>query len=144
MPKADVDPTDRFVMEVLDGRHDGRFKEIAQAIEKRREDGHTRFVWRITLPDGESWDGRSVTGGELVMAENATKIRWKHLDPSNEMDHFVALVVAHYRKVHGFDFEQAVAKAEALTGAEIEAAVDDYELVSPPKAGVESADSTST
>lgn len=145
MPAA-KDPTARLVMEILDGRHDGRFKEIveavAEAIQKRQDDGHTRFVWRITLGD-DVWDALSVTVGELRYAERATGIPWKKLNPADSMGEFAALVVGHF-KAQGMELDEAVEKAEAITQQEAEAAIDDYELVSPPKAGSSSAASTPT
>ena len=133
-PPKDI--TARAVAEILDGRHDGRLKEIVEAIQKREDDGDVDFVWKIDLTDlgGESWDRRSATVGELRWAEQATGIRWKFLDPSHSMEHFAALVTGHYYKANGLSHEEALAKADAITEEQAAASVSDYERVNPPKA----------
>lgn len=131
MPVA-KDPTDRVVAEILDGRHDSRFKEIAEAVQARINTGATRIVWRITL-DGDIWDGRTVTAGEVRFVEQITGVSWRDQDPRGSMDQLVAFVVAHHR-ANGDDNETAVRKAEAITQEQALEMVDDYELVNPPKA----------
>ena len=132
-PPKDI--TALAVAQILDGRHDGRLKEIVDAIQKREADGDVDFVWKIDL-NGESWDRRSATVGELRWAEQATGIRWKFLDPSHSMEHFAALVTGHYYKAQGLSHEEALAKADAITEEQAAAAVSDYELVNPPKASI--------
>jgi len=128
---APKDPSARVVGEILAGRHDGRFGEIAEAIQQREKEGHTRFIWRITLGD-DVWDARSVTVGEVRFVEQVTGDPWRDLDPRGSMDHFVGFVIAHL-KANGEDHNAAVKKAEAITQEHALLAVDDYELVNPPK-----------
>lgn len=142
MPTPPKDPTARVVAEVLAGRHDGRFKEIAEAIQRRQAEGHTRFIWRITLGD-DVWDALSVTAGEVRYVEQVTRIPWKKLNPADSMNELVSFVIAHY-KAQGMDLEEAIAKAEEITQEQAEGMVDDYELVNPPKASTNSSDSTTT
>lgn len=112
--------------EILAGRYDGHLVDVTEAIAARLRSGATSMLWRITLPDGETWDAETVTIGEIRYAESVTGKSYLELNPGKSMIEFVALVAGHY-KSQGMDTKDAVAKADALTQRDAVAAVELYE-----------------
>lgn len=119
------DPTGKVITEILAGRHDGKLKEIVEAITARVQTDETGFLWRITL-DGETWDAETVTLGELRRAEPMAGKSYLMLDPLKFMRDFSALVVAHYMH-KGMTQDVAFEKADAIPRSVLASAVDFYE-----------------
>lgn len=133
------------VVEAIDAGHlDGHLETIVAAMVSRVRAGAIDVMWRIRY-DGDEWTQQSVTLGELKFAEQhchvvapdvgrrqATRIE---INPLVTAEHALALVVAHLHKAQGVPLADAVKRAEAITASELDAMVDEYEVVRPPKGG---------
>ncbi len=129
------------------GDLDGNLEPIAAAIWARHDAGAVTFAWRITF-DGDTWDAESVTLGELSWVEGRLwtegvdaggpwrrRITRAELVPKARADHALTLVVAHLHKAQGVPLAEALKRAEAVTAADLESMVSEFEVVRPPKDG---------
>lgn len=118
--------TTKLLAEIVAGRYDGQLVAITEAIVARLQAGETSMLWRITLPDGDTWDAETATVGELRYAEGVTGLSYLDLNPGKSHTQFAALVAGHY-KAQGMDLKDALAKADAITQTDAVAAVELYE-----------------
>ncbi len=130
---------DDITTAIAAGDFDGRLDQIVAAAVERVQAGAVSMPWRLRL-DGDEWTQQSVTVGELAFAEqlcwvdtpqgrrHATRAE---IDPRIHSDHVLALVVAHLHKAQGLSLRDATKRAEAITAAELDGIVGEYEVVRP-------------
>ncbi len=131
------DPSAKVVAEILDGRHDGHLVDFMEASVARLRSSTVRVCWRLNLDD-DVWDEDTVTAGELACAERILSkenrpFSYTQLDPKAQMQHRVALVIAHLHKVQGVGISDAIERAEAIPLAGQEKLLELYEVVDSPK-----------
>lgn len=135
---------DDITAAIAAGDLDGQLEQLVAAVVDRVRSGAVDVRWRIRF-DGDEWTQDTITLGELKFAEQhchvddpargrrrATRI---DIDPRVYAEHVLALVTGHLHKVRGLSLKDAIAKAEAITAENLEAMVDEYEVVLPPKDG---------
>jgi hypothetical protein len=133
---------DTVVEAIQAGTLDGHLETIVSAMVDRVRAGAIEIVWRIRY-DGDEWTQQSVTLGELKFAEQhchvisatggrrqATRVE---INPRVTAEHALALIVAHLHKAQGVPLADAVKRAEAITATELDAMIDEFEVVRPPK-----------
>lgn len=132
---------DSVVEAIKDGTLDGHLETVVSAMVDRVRAGAIEIMWRIRY-DGDEWTQQSVTLGELKFAEQhchvieaggrrpASRIE---INPRVTAEHALALIVAHLHKAQGVALSDAVKRAESITATELDAMVDEYEVVRPPK-----------
>lgn len=133
---------DEVVEAIHAGTLDGHLETIVAAMVDRVHAGAIEIMWRIRY-DGDEWTQQTVTLGELKFAEQhchvadpdgrrrqATRLE---LNPRVTAEHALGLIVAHLHKAQGVPLADAVKRAEAITATELNAMVDEFEVVRPPK-----------
>lgn len=143
---------DEVVEAIHEGALDGHLETIVAAMVNRVQAGAIEIVWRIRY-DGDEWTQQTVTLGELKFAEQhchvvdaagqrrqATRIE---INPRVTAEHALGLIVAHLHKAQGVPLAEAVKRAEAITAADLDVIVDEYEVVRPPKDGSPASTSSS-
>jgi hypothetical protein len=137
---ADVD---ELVKQIEAGEYDGQLGEAFDALFSRAKDTEVEFGWRIKLNDTDEWDAESVTLVELSFAEKmcstaSHRVSYLELDPMKQMDHLIALIVAHLHRVGGLPLSQAMDETRKLTVADLGDIVSVYEVKAPKGVGVTS------
>jgi hypothetical protein len=134
---------DDITTAIAAGEFDGRLDQLVAAAVERVQVGAVSMPWRLRF-DGDEWTQESVTVGELAFAEqhcwvdtpqgrrHATRAE---IDPRIRTDHLLALVVAHLHKAQSVPLRDATKRAEAITAADLDGIVDEYEVVRPPLDG---------
>lgn len=122
------------------GELDGHLDEIVQAAVGRVKAGAIEMVWRCRY-DGDEWDAKSVTLGELIYAQRRAGAAGpdgsyrRDLTPTVSHSDALAILVAHLYRSKGLSEQEALAQVEKVTAGDLAGMVDEYELVRPGKAG---------
>lgn len=114
------------IEDINEGVYDGRLGDIVAAVLTRASDTLITLNWRITI-DGDTWDAETVTLAELGYAEKLAGASYLAIDPTRNMRHLVALIVAHFKVVDGLKDEAAIEKAGKYTAADLKDIVTLYE-----------------
>jgi hypothetical protein len=127
---------DQLTKDIQAGDYDGRLGDLFEVLFARARDTEVEFGWRIKLSDTDQWDAESVTLQELAFAEKACstasrKVSYLELDPMKQMDHLIALIVAHLVHIGGLRVSEATSEAQKLTVADLGDIVSVYEIKAP-------------
>jgi hypothetical protein len=132
--------TEEVVAAIEAGDLDGHLDELVRAAVGRARDGAVEMVWRCRY-DGEEWDAKSVTLGELIYAQRRAGAAGmdgsyrRDLMPTVSTGDALALLVAHLHKARGMSEQEALDRVGKVTAGELAEVVDEYELVRPGKGG---------
>ena len=118
--------------DIKDGAYDGQLGDVIAAVLDRVIETESTLNWRITL-DGDVWDAETVTLAELGYAEKLAGASFLSLDPTRQMSHLVALIVAHFKVVEGLKPDMAVEKAGKYTAADLKSIVSLYDTAAVGK-----------
>jgi hypothetical protein len=126
------------------GELDGQLEPLVAAVVARVRAGAVDIRWRMRY-EGDEWTQDSVTLAELKFAEQhcwtfeqgvgrrrATRVE---INPRVTAEHALALLIAHLTEAQGMPLHEATKRAGAVTAAELDGIVDEYEVVKPPKDG---------
>jgi hypothetical protein len=122
------------------GDFDGQLGAVFEVLFQRAKDTEVEFGWRIKLSETDEWDAQSVTLQELAFAEKLCstrieKVSYLNLNPMEQMDHLLALIIAHHHCIGGLLISEATREAQKLTVVDLADIVSVYEIKAP-KAGV--------
>ena len=115
-----------------EGAYDGRLGDVVAAVFERIIETESMMTWRITL-DGDTWDAETVTLAELGYAEKLASTSYLALDPTRQMGHLVAVIVAHFKVIDGLKPEAAIERAGKYTASDLKDIVSLYETGSVGK-----------
>jgi hypothetical protein len=121
------------------GDLDGQLGDVFEAVFDRAKVTEIEFGWRIKLSETDEWDAQSVTLQELAFAEKAcstrtNKVSYLELDPMRQMDHLLALIIAHLHHTGGLLISEATREVQKLTVTDLADIVSIYEVKGRPKA----------
>ena len=121
------------------GDFDGQLGPVFDSVFQRARKTETEFGWRIKLSETDQWDAQSVTLQELAFAEKACSTRtervsYLNLNPMEQMDHLLALIIAHLHCVGGLLISEATREAQKLTVTDLADIVEVYEIKAPKAA----------
>lgn len=121
------------------GEFDGQLGAVFDAVFERAKVTEVEFGWRIRLSETDEWDAQSVTLQELAFAEKAcstrtNKVSYLELDPMRQMDHLLALIIAHLHHTGGLLISEATREVQKLTVTDLADIVSIYEVKGRPKA----------
>lgn len=86
--KPDIE---RFLQQILDGRHDERLADIVEAAALRATTGAVKLGWRITF-DGLDVAEDDLTLDEACRIQEASGVNWQDLSPMKSALHARAVI----------------------------------------------------
>lgn len=120
----------QVIADIETGEYDGRLAEIIGAARQRITEAGNSVRWRITIGD-ETWTQDTVTMGEERLVEAHTGVNWDQLAPLRSAEVTTAYIAAHWHKIGGLSWKDALDKADQLSVKEAIGAVTEDEV---PKA----------
>lgn len=114
------------------GVYDGQLGDVIASVLERVVETESTLNWRITL-DGDTWDAETVTLAELGYAEKLAGTSYLTMDPTRQISHLVALIVAHFKVIGRLPPDLAIEKAEKYTAADLKSIVSLYETAAVGK-----------
>lgn len=122
--------TATVIQEILAGRADDQLDEIATAIAVRVKESMLTFSWRFRL-DGVDVGELELTLGEWSEIQKATGIHLAAISPETNVDHLLAIGRCLLRTRGGLSAEDASARIEGLTAADVPTVVTREVLEAP-------------
>lgn len=116
------------------GDYDENLADLVVACQTRAQKTGSTFRWRITIGDkpDQTWDEDSLTVGEMRIVERITSSSWAEIQgPLSSAENAAAFMIAHFTKVDGLEFTEAVEKADKFTVNQIVKAVTEYQVDEP-------------
>jgi len=134
---------DELTKTIQAGDFDGQLGAVFDVLFARARETEVEFGWRIKLSETDEWDAQSVTLQELAFAEKmcstlGNKVSYLELDPMKQMDHLLALIVAHHVHIGGLRVQEATREVQKLTVVDLADIISVYEVKASPKAGATS------
>lgn len=110
--------TATVIQEILAGRADDQLDEIATAIAVRVKESMLTFSWRFKL-DGIDVGELELTLGEWSEIQKACGVHLAAIAPETNVDHLIAIGRCLLRTRGGLSAEEASARIEGLTAADV-------------------------
>lgn len=130
---------DKFLEELVLGRHDGRLEDLFGAFRTRVEQKDGDVRWRLTLDDLVV-DEDNLTLLECETAERLSGQSWLTLDPKMSAHNCVSILIAALMHREGLTGKEARERIGSLTAMEIATNVrSEYLAVPAPLDGPTSA-----
>jgi hypothetical protein len=134
---------DELTKAIEAGDFDGLLGDVFDVLFARAKETEVEFGWRIKLSETDEWDAQSVTLQELAFAEKVcstagSKVSYLELDPMKQMDHLLALIIAHLVHIGGLRLSEATREVQKLTVTDLADIISVYEVKAIPKAGATS------
>lgn len=110
--------TTHVIQEIIAGRADDQLDDLAAAIAVRVKESMLTFSWRFKL-DGVDVGELELTLGEWSEIQKAAGVHLAAIAPETNVDHLLAIGRCLLRTRGGLNAEEASARIEGLTAADV-------------------------
>ena len=137
--KSEVLDVDRFIAEIVAGRHTGNLGRIIAAVQTAALTGASSMRWRVKVDAlGDEFAGREFTEDTITLravttAERIAGHSWKTMSPVESAVDCHALIVAWLVEDEDHTMAAALEVANRVTLGVIPDMIDTYEVVHGPK-----------